>query len=244
MSALAALQRDFVARLFAADAPQDPRARLYRDNALATLSGALAATYPVVRRLVGDAFFGEAARRHALAVPSRSGDLNAYGATFAQFLAAYPPARALEYLPDVARLEWALHECAQAADAPPLDTAALARVASGREGELRLALHPAVRFVSSAHPVLAIWEANQPGRDGTPDREPAAERVLVHRGAEGARAACIDAATADLVQALARGTTLDAACDALGAEAARLPQLLARLAGMGILRDGVAPVAA
>jgi len=83
MSALAALQRDFVARLFAADAPQDPRARLYRDNALATLSGALAATYPVVRRLVGDAFFGEAARRHALAVPSRSGDLNAYGGTFA-----------------------------------------------------------------------------------------------------------------------------------------------------------------
>ena len=223
-----------------------PEARLeiYRHHVLTTLASALEATFPVICRLVDRRFFAYAADAYVRAHPPAGPCLFEYGDTFPDFLAAFPPCRDLAYLPDVARLEWALHECAQAADAPPLDTAALARVASGREGELRLALHPAVRFVSSAHPVLAIWEANQPGRDGTPDRQPAAERVLVHRGAEGARAACVDAASADLVQALARGTTLDAACDALGAEAARLPQLLARLAGMGILRDGAAPVAA
>ena len=241
MSGLAALQREFVTRLFAAQAPSDERSRLYRDNALATLAGALAATYPVVRRLVGEAFFGEAGRRHALAVPSTSGDLNAYGETFAAFLSGYAPARSLEYLPDVARLEWALHECGQAAEAPPLDTAALARVANGSEGDVRLALHPSVRLVASAHPVLAIWEANQPGRDGTLDREPAPDHVLVHRTAQGTHAQAIDAATHALVDALARGATLGAACDALGAQADRLPELLARLAGMGILRDGALP---
>ena len=241
MSGLAALQREFVARLFAMEAPADARSRLFRDNALANLAGALAATYPVVRRLVGEAFFGEAARRHALAVPSTSGDLNAYGAMFAAFLADYAPARSLEYLADVARLEWALHECDQAAEAPRLDTAALARIANGSEGEVRLALHPAVRLVASAHPVLAIWEANQPGRDGTLDREPVPECVLVHRTSQGTQAQAIDAASHALVEALARGAPLDAACDALGAEAGRLPELLARLAGMGILRDGVVP---
>src|SRR5205085_2247436 len=123
---------------------------------------ALSATYPVVRRLVGAAFFDEAARRHALAVPSTSGDLSRYGVGFAAFLEAYEPARELRYLPDVARLEWALHECDQAADAAGLDLATLAGVAPGEEGRVRLALHPAVRLVASEYPVLSIWEANQP----------------------------------------------------------------------------------
>ena len=236
MNALDALQREFVASLFSMQEPADPRVAVYRRNVLANLAGALAATYPVVRRLVGDAFFDEAARRYALAVPSTSGDLNDYGARFDAFLAEYGPARDLDYLADVARLEWALHESDRAADAPPLDLAALSKVAPGGEGGVRLALHPAVRLVASAHPVLAIWEANQPGRDGTPDRPSAAERVLVRRGDYNAEARLVDQAGWNLLVALQRGATLDAACDALGDEAHRLPDLLSRFAAANVLR--------
>ena len=55
------------------------------------------------------AFFGEAARQYIVGHPSLSGDLNDYGGEFAQFLAAYPHAADLPYLPDVARLEWAIN---------------------------------------------------------------------------------------------------------------------------------------
>ena len=57
----------------------------------------------------------------------------------------------------------------------------MAGVPPERHGEIRFALHPALRLVESAHPILAIWEANQPGRDGTPERIEGADRVLVHR---------------------------------------------------------------
>lgn len=236
MSALGTVQHEFVAALFAPGEPTDAGVAVYRRNVLANLAGALASTYPVVRRLVGEAFFDEAARRHALAVPSKSGDLNRYGATFAEFLAKYGPARELDYLPDVARLEWALHQSDQAADAPTADLAALARVAPGDEGSVRLSLHPAVRLVASQHPILAIWEANQPGRDGAPDRELVAERVLVRRGAQGAVAGLLDAAGWKLLVAFEAGASLDEAVDALGDEAHRLPQLLSRFAAANVLR--------
>lgn len=236
MSALGTVQREFMATLFAPDEPADPRVGVYRRNVLANLGGALAATYPVVRRLVGQAFFDEAARRYALAVPSTSGDLNHYGAGFHAFLAGYAPARELGYLPDVARLEWSLHESEQAADASPLDVAALSSVDPGREGDVHLELHPAVRLVASAYPVLAIWEANQPDRDGTPDRAPAAERVLVRRGEHGTAARLVDSAEWNLLAALRDGASLDAAFDALGEEADRLPELLSRFAAANVLR--------
>ena len=69
MSELAALQRGFAAalhdgafdaaarRIRAAGVLPAERLALYRRNMRATQHDALAATYPVVRRLVGDAFF-------------------------------------------------------------------------------------------------------------------------------------------------------------------------------------------
>src|SRR2546423_667622 len=101
VSSLAARQREALAAIFGEREPVPPW-DVYRRNVLANLRGALAATYPVVARLVGSAFFDEAARRYALACPSASGDLNDYGASFADFLERYEQARSLAYLPDVA----------------------------------------------------------------------------------------------------------------------------------------------
>ena len=98
--------------------PADAGRAVYRASVLSNFRAALAATYPVVRRLVGEAFFDEAARRFALANASRSGDLNEYGTEFPEFLAVYPHAASMAYLPDLARLEWARHECGQAPQAP------------------------------------------------------------------------------------------------------------------------------
>lgn len=243
MTTLAELQRAFVAALLEGDergvAPQLradalPRLAIHRGNLRANQRDALAATYPVVRRLVGDAFFGALAHRYAARWPSRSGDLHAFGAALAGFLAADPRARGLPYLPDVARLEWACHESLHAADAPPIDALALARVEPRRQGAVRLRLDPSVRAVESAHPVVSIWEANQPDRDGTPERTSGAERALVGRGLEGVRVRRLDEEEWRLVRSIAAGASLEEAAEVLGPAAqGALAPVLARLA-----RDG------
>lgn len=236
MSALALLQRDFLAAIFDASPAADGGIATYRRNVLGNLHNALASTYPVIRRLVGDAFFREAAQQYARACPSTSGDLHEFGASFASFLGTYPHAAALAYLPDVARLEWAVHESFHAADGAPLDFDRLARVAPERYGAIRFRLHPAVRFVSSEHPVLAIWEANQPGRDGTPERDAAPERVLVRRDGFAVRPAIVDERDWNFLAALDLGATLEKAGSAIGESAGEyLADALARHASAGII---------
>jgi hypothetical protein len=236
VSSLAELQRDFAAALFGASPPADVRLAIYRRNVLATLHNSLAETYPVVRRLVGEAFFREAAARFARAASSASGDLNLYGADFAAFIEGYAFARDLPYLPDVARLEWACHECFHGADAATLDFAALARVLPERYGEIRFALHPAVRLAASAHPVMALWEANQPERDGTPDRDAGPDHVLVRREGLAVRLRRVEAHEWRFLERLARGASLDAAID--GADPVHAEALLGEALGR-FVADGV-----
>jgi hypothetical protein len=233
--ALAALQRDFIEAIYAEEPPADQRLAIYHGNARANWRGALAAAYPTVRRLVGDAFFDAACDRYAREHPSRGGDLSAFGAELPGFLAGCAPAAALDYLPDVARLDWAVHESFHAADAAPLDLAALARVPPEAYGRLRLRLHPAARLLECAHPVAAIWEANQPQRDGTPSESEGADLVLVMRVGFEPRPRSLARADWEALSAFASGASLEEACDALGDRAILLQEILARHAASGVL---------
>ncbi len=135
---------------------------IYRLNVLSNLRGALQDIYPVVRRIVGDAFFAHAADQFIAGTPSRSGDLNRFGAEWPLFIAQYPHAGELPYLADVARLEWSWHECFHAADAVGLDLNRLAAVPGESHARLRFRLQPAARLVASPFPILQIWQVNQP----------------------------------------------------------------------------------
>jgi len=142
-----------------------PAARLgvYRHHVLTSLTAALEATFPVVVRLVDARFFRYAADRYVRAHPPAGPCLFEYGASFPEFLAAFPPCRQLVYLADVARLEWAMNVALHAADAAPLTAEAMRALAPGAVGDLALDLHPSVRLLRSPWPVDRIWRANQPG---------------------------------------------------------------------------------
>ncbi|HXF80722.1 MAG TPA: DNA-binding domain-containing protein [Usitatibacter sp.] len=231
MSALALEQARFMADLYS-EAECGPGVAIYRRNLFANLGGALAATYPVVERLVGGSFFREAARQYILAHPSQSGDLGDYGAAFARFLERYPPAASLAYLPDVARLEWACHECYGAADTQALDFGTLAQVPHADQARIRFELHPAVRFLRSEHPVAAIWHANQPGEDGMPQRLEGEDHVVVHRGDGAVTVESMAPAPWRLAMSLAGGEALGVA----GADAGEsLAAHLAWLASSGLI---------
>lgn len=226
MLALRDLQARFTDSLFATEDPTlldlvdgdglDARARLavYRHHVLTTLTATLEAAYPVVCRLVDRRFFGYAAdafiRRHLPTEPC----LAEYGAGFPDFLASFPACVALPYLPDVARLEWAVHTAKPHSDAASLDLARLRRVDPRDMAQLRFVPDPSVVFLTSPWPVDKIWKAHQEGMSkALPGLQDGAVCLQVHAVGETVAMRVLEPATFAFRDALARGLTLGEAAD-------------------------------
>jgi hypothetical protein len=206
---------------FVAGSPTFARERMtiYRRTIFANYRKALSASYPVVKRLTGTPFFHAAIDAFARAQPSQSGDLNVYGEALGEFLATYPPAADLPYLPDVARLEWAIDEANRASEAscaPESVLAALAVAPPDRLPALRLRLEPSCRLVASPFPIFRIWQTNQPGYSGN-DRvmlEEGGDALLVRRGDNGISLERLAVGDHAWLAAVAAGATLGAAIEA------------------------------
>lgn len=138
------------------------RLHVYFNNLHHNFREALRAVYPVVEKLVGEQFFNHAADLYTRAYPSTSGDLHQFGGHFHAFLADFSPAAGLAYLPDTARLEWAIHEVFHAANHAPMPLHRLAEVAEADHAKLGFILHPACRLLASRFPTHLIWHLNQP----------------------------------------------------------------------------------
>jgi hypothetical protein len=211
MPSLPELQRRFADAIAGDSTPAAPGFEVYRRSIEANYRRALAATYPVVRALVGAPFFDAAVDAFAAAHPSISGDLNVYGDAFAPFVARHAPASTLPYLPDVARLEWALDESARAADVesdPQALIAAISVIEDDAIGNMHLTLHPSCRRVASSFPVFEIWTAHQPGQDPGMQVDASAGatgHVLVRRSAHAPLVERITAAESAWLGALAGG---------------------------------------
>lgn len=188
------------------------RLALYRGNLTVTWAKVLANAYPVVQRLVGPECFAGLARAFGMAHPSDSPDLNRFGAQLADFLAGAEQTAALPYLPDVARLEWLLHRAYYAADAAPLDAAALHGLAPDAFEAARFALHPACTVFSSAWAVVPLWLAHQ-DKGGFPETLDTPSYALITRPLHQVRLHPIDPAGAEALHALAQGQTMGEALD-------------------------------
>lgn len=149
------------ANLTAPNAVLQARLGLYRGNVRAARRAALASAYPVLAALGGEAWFDALALAYARAHPSRDADLNRFGAMLPAFIERYETDARYAYFGDVARLEWALHVAAFAADAAPLAPAQWQAIGAERLMSARLAVHPACAALTSRYAALAIWRAHQ-----------------------------------------------------------------------------------
>jgi hypothetical protein len=136
----------------------DERLEVYRGTVRAVLVKALSLNFPAVRRLVGTEFFEWAAALYAIDHPPVVANLDGYGGGFAEFLAGLPACDHLAYLPDVARLDWAVAKALHAEDADPLDPASLGPAVE-RAGAVAFVAHPAVSFLACRFPADEIWSA-------------------------------------------------------------------------------------
>jgi hypothetical protein len=200
------------------------RFAVYRNNVAVSLTGALAARFPVIRRLVGESFFGPMARLFAEADRPASPVLAEWGEGFAAFLDAFPPLAAYPYLGDVARIECARGRAFHAADAAPVDPALLAAADPGR---VRLVLHPSVALLRLAHPAVSIWARHQPDGAGRPLAAGPETALILRDQSFQVPVRVVGAGDAALLGALLAGMTLSAAAArAQGVETGHDPQPL------------------
>jgi hypothetical protein len=216
-----------------------PGARLaiYRHHVFTSLTTALRATYPVVCRLVDERFFAYAAHEFIRANPPRTPCLFEYGGAFADFLAEFPPCRGLVYLPDVARLEWALTAAFHAPDFVPLDLTSLEDLdPEGVEG-LTFELDPSLALLASPWPIDRIWTTNQPGcAETVVDLDSGEVRLAVRRAGDTAVFEPLSPARYALLRALTEGRGLG---DALAAATADDPGLDAVATLRALFEDNV-----
>jgi hypothetical protein len=168
----------------------------------------------VIRALVGDEFFGGLARAYGKRHPSRDADLNRFGEHFDSFLAGFEHAVDFPYLPDMARLEWAVHLAHYASDVPPLDAAAFAALTPDALEASRFTLHPACAIVASGWSVAGLWLAHQPDGPAFPAAMDAPSCALVCRPGWKAQVHAISPAANAALAALAQSDTFGAALDA------------------------------
>ena len=195
--------------------PAAQRLAIYRNNTRQGLVDPLAATFPVVKQLVGEDFFARMAGDFILAHPPTRPELLAYGQEFPAFITDYPAAASVPYLADMARLELAWNFAYNAADREPMPASALTAFAPEQLEALRLTPHPSLRFVVSGFPLMAIWQAHQAedGPDGPIDFESGGDMLLVYRPREETLIRKVGTGAFDFVMALAAGHTLSAACN-------------------------------
>lgn len=224
---------------------------VYRHAYRERLAEALADNYTVLARALGDEAFDALAQAYIAAWPSRHPSIRWFGHELAEFMTTagddlVPHAS----LADFARMDWALRNAFDAADAPLLQPATLAALNPDDWAGLQLRLHPSVQRVSLAHAVEPAWLALrewQPGEDQPELDEPVAleHTLLAWRQHGETRWRSLEPLEAALLQAVAEGEPFAGLCEraalALDDAGAAAPAVIALLQGWlsnGLLQDG------
>lgn len=193
----------------------------YRGSAGAIAERALAAAFPTVQQLLGEASFAQLARAFWLQQPPQRGDLAWFGEGLPAWIEADAQLASEPYLADVARVDWAVHAIEQAADVaqPPLGFALLGQIDPSR---LLLRLRPGLVLQRSKWPVVTIWQAHRrddaerfaPARDAFARGD--GELALIARTDWRAQVEALDEATFTFMSHLRRGDNLARALDESG----------------------------
>jgi hypothetical protein len=212
------------------DATLGARARLevYANAYFARLLEVLTDDFGALAASLGAGGTNDVVTAYLLACPPRHPSIRHAGDRLADFLAEHPAAlpfrRRWPWCADLARLEWAVGEAFDAADAPPLEREALASLPPAAWSTLVLRMQPCVRVLRLAWPVLGMREAYE--REETPaaPASPAMQALLVWRRDERVRFRALEPLEAALLDAASKGSDFGFLCaiaaDALGDAAA------------------------
>jgi Putative DNA-binding domain len=226
MNALAEQQRalkhaivgapDDAADLLRTDAGREPLLRIYRNAYTVRLIGALRDNFGVLPLVLGDEAFDALALAYIEAHPSQRPSIRWFGDRLPEFMTAHDDLVPHPAMTDLARMEWALRAAFDAADASPIDAAALAGVPGDAWPSLVFEPLPSVQLLAFGWNVELVWRAL---KDADPNAAPELPEPLAHehtllvwrQGLE-TRWRSLDSAGAELLAAALVGKSFGALC--------------------------------
>ena len=175
----------------------------YQVNAQVLSERALAAVYPKVLLIIGEASFRDMAWAFWRRQPPQQADLGGWGELLAGFLAAQDEMD--DWLCDLARLEWSAHLALRAADLA-FDPASLNLLASQDPAQLHLQLSAGLSLLQVRAEAWSIWSGDA-GDESSEKVIP----VLLWRQRWGVQGRRLSQGDSQLLQALIDGRMLEAA---------------------------------
>lgn len=192
--------------------------KVYQANGHMLAQRALQSAYPVLAQLLGPESFADLARALWHAHPPMRGDIAQWGAPLADFVRVSPQLQDEPYLPDVARAEWALHQCSTAVNIDP-DWSTLALLTTHDPQHLRFTPAAGFAVVQSPWPVASILGAHlaqEPSLEvaGQQLRAAVAQDCVIWRQGLQPQVRASQCGEAGFLLALLAGQTIGAALDA------------------------------
>lgn len=214
------------------------RLEIYAHAYYARLLECLQAEFPMTSRAIGADLFDEFAVDYLQQWPSQSYTLDQLGARFARFLAETRPAADdddvswLDFLPDLAALEWHFAEVFDGPGAERLellDPRQLASIGPDRWADVRLTCVPCLRIVEFDFPVQEYYLALRRGEEPLPP-ERRATRLAITRRDYVVRHRPLAEQEAAILRALHAGTSIGEAIEpAMPHTETELPAFAAQL---------------
>ena len=163
--------------------PLSDRLSVYQDNILVSLTNVILDCFPLTKALVGEDFLRYAAKSYIQSHPPEQGCMNHYGSNLPSFLASFEPAKALAYLPDMARFEVAMNDAYYAMEDPALTAAQLAALPQETLSEHTLTLRASLTLLESSYPLLALHDFVTKETDPPSLEQPQTNWIMIYRPA-------------------------------------------------------------
>jgi hypothetical protein len=116
---------------------------VFKNNYLYSTYDHILGIFPVVQRFVGEDFFKSVAKDFASECPPQEPVMHKYGENFSDFLRVHEALSEMQYIADLAQVEWNIHAL-QFMAAPEI---------SG--------LNPVMAVVNSDYPLIRLWMVGQ-----------------------------------------------------------------------------------
>lgn len=141
---------------------------IYRSNVNGAHQKVLSQIYPACFNILGEDYFNQMCRSYRFKYPSIDADLNKYGKCFPMFMQAQINAcqelEELEYLSELAYLEWHWHESYFADNDEPFSLKDFELIGSGVQDKIFFRISNSFSLHSTIYPLLDIWNANKSNR--------------------------------------------------------------------------------
>ena len=185
------------------------RLDVYRNAYYIRLQEALAYDFPALLACMGEAVFGREMAAYLKACPSTSPSLRQLG----EQLPGYLLSRHKTHWADLARVEWAVLNAFDAADADALTVDDVQRIPADAWQNQHFALHPSVSLLEVGRYAFEVWAAHRQ-QQTLPDRQThETVPLLIWRSPGGPKAKTLSIECHTLLGSLSDGQSFAQACE-------------------------------